>query len=116
MPEVDFENTEAFFFQKPNISNETIFSRFKIKSSTQWSLMKTLKLKHSEYKNLATKTYSSYCGQISFRDKKVCPEVTATDTSVLMETADLISAFKKLSISVNQRGTRQSELERDSVS
>ena len=55
MHEVDFENTEAFFFMKPNISKETIFSRFKMKSSTQWSLMKTLKLKHSGYKNLATK-------------------------------------------------------------
>ena len=48
MYEVDFENTEAFFsavfFQKPNISKDIIFSRFKIKSSTQWSLMKTLKL------------------------------------------------------------------------
>ena len=51
--------------------------------------------------------------RFSFRDKKVCPEVTATDTPVLMETADLISVFKKLSISVNQRRTRQSELERD---
>lgn len=45
--------------------------------------------------------------RFSFRDKKVCPEVTVTDTSVLMETADLISVFKKLSISVNQRGTWQ---------
>lgn len=65
-------------------------------------------IKRSGYKNVATKNILVLLwSDFLFAIRTFTLRSRQADTSVLMETADLISVFKKLSISVNQRGTWQ---------